>query len=128
MPRTTLEHVNLTVSNPAATAAWLQDVFGWRVRWEGAAMNGLGHTYHVGDDDTYVALYSPASPKANPETNYDTVGGLNHVAVVTDDLEAVEERVKAAGFDAHSHANYEPGRRFYFHDGDGIEYEVVSYA
>ena len=45
-----------------------------------------------------------------------------------DDLDAADERVRAAGFEPHSHADYEPGRRFYFHDADGIEWEVVSYA
>ena len=35
--------------------------------------------------------------------------------------------VVAAGLTPFSHADYEPGRRFYFLDPDGIEYEVVSY-
>lgn len=34
----------------------------------------------------------------------------------------------AAGFTPFNHGDYEPGRRFYFLDGDGIEYEIVSYA
>ncbi len=35
----------------------------------------------------------------------------------------------AAGLRAVSHADYEPGRRFYFlMTLDGIEYEVVSYS
>ena len=38
-----------------------------------------------------------------------------------------EAKVNKAGFKTHSHADYEPGRRFYFHDGDNIEFEVVSY-
>ena len=33
----------------------------------------------------------------------------------------------AAGLRSFSYADYEPGRRFYFLDPDGIEYEVVSY-
>ena len=36
--------------------------------------------------------------------------------------------VVEAGFKPINHADYEPGRRFYFHDHDGIEYEVVSYG
>jgi len=48
--------------------------------------------------------------------------------VVVDDLNLVEARVKKAGFVTHSHADYEPGRRFYFNDHDGIEIEVVSYS
>lgn len=47
---------------------------------------------------------------------------------VVDDLDATEKKVAAAGFEPHSHADYEPGRHFYFHDDDGIEFEVVSYA
>ncbi len=54
-------------------------------------------------------------------------GGLNHWAVVVDDLDAVEERVISEGFTPKSHADYEPGRRFYFYDNDGIEIEVVQY-
>jgi len=53
---------------------------------------------------------------------------LNHIGVQVDDLDATEARVIAAGLLPFSHADYEPGRRFYFLDPDGIEYEVVSYA
>ena len=35
--------------------------------------------------------------------------------------------VKDAGFEPHSHGDYEPGKRFYFDDENGIEFEVVSY-
>ena len=122
-----LEHVNITVTNPHATAAWLGRVFGWKMRWEGNAKDN-GYTCHVGEDDTYVALYARGTPEASDENSYTTTGGLNHWAVVVDDLDAVEERVKAEGFVPRSHGDYEPGRRFYFDDSDGIEVEVVSYA
>jgi len=55
------------------------------------------------------------------------VGGLNHIGVVVEDLDAVEAKVLAAGLKTTNHGDYEPGRRFYFHDHDGIEFEVVSY-
>jgi len=54
--------------------------------------------------------------------------GLNHIALVVDDLGAVEKRVRAEGLEPHNYGDYAPGRRFYFHDTDGVEYEVVSYA
>lgn len=127
MPAARLEHVNVTVTDPRATARWLARVFGWKTRWEGAAKNN-GYTVHVGEDATYVALYNPAAATDDPGTSYTTRGGLNHWAVVVDDLAATEARVRAEGFTPHSHADYEPGQRFYFHDGDGIEIEVVSYA
>ena len=55
------------------------------------------------------------------------MGGLNHIAVTVDDLDQTEAAIKAHGFETGNHGDYEPGRRFYFHDGDGIEYEVVKY-
>lgn len=123
----TLEHTNYTVSDPDRTAAWMCDVFGWHVRWSGAAISN-GRSVHVGDDHRYLALYTPGKPGKAQDDNYATVGGLNHVAVVTDDLDALEAKVRKAGFEPHSHADYEPGKRFYFHDADGIEYEVVAYG
>jgi len=44
------------------------------------------------------------------------------------DLDATEQKVLQAGFKTHNHGDYEPGRRFYFNDHDGVEYEIVSYA
>lgn len=126
MSGTVLEHVNVTVTDAHATAKWMQAVFGWRTRWQGASIHN-GHSVHVGGESSYVALYQPPATPAEGVDNYNTTGALNHVAVVVDDLDAVEARVKGAGFEAHSHADYEPGRRFYFHDADGVEYEVVSY-
>ena len=122
----TLEHTNFTVRNPQATAAWMQDVFGWKTRWEGPAIAG-GYTVHVGSTHTYLALYAPADPKPAGESSYDTIGGLNHVGVLVEDIDATEAKVRAAGFEPHNHADCEPGRRFYFDDDNGIEFEVVQY-
>lgn len=124
-----LEHVNITVADPSAAAAWLGTVFGWKVRWKGepGASIHAGTSWHVGGEADYVALYSPPNQTEPTAGSYYVHGGLNHIGVVVDDLDAAEARVKSAGFEPHSHADYEPGRRFYFHDHDGIEWEVVSY-
>lgn len=53
---------------------------------------------------------------------------LNHLGVLVDDLDDTERRVVSAGLTPFNHGDYEPGRRFYFFDPDGIEYEVISYA
>jgi catechol 2,3-dioxygenase-like lactoylglutathione lyase family enzyme len=127
MATSTLEHVNMTVSDPEKTASLLVALFDWRIRWHGPALNN-GTTFHVGGKDSYVALYSPPEAVGTNTDNYHVRGGLNHIGVVVADLDEVENRVRAAGFETLNHADYEPGRRFYFHDGDGIEYEVVSYA
>lgn len=118
-----LEHVNVTVADPRVIAARLCRLFGWRIRWQGAAMNG-GYTVHVGNDTSYVAVYAPAGPLPSRAAN----GRLNHIGVVVDDLAAAEAAVKAEGYTPYNHGDYEPGRRFYFDDDDGIEFEVVSYA
>jgi len=124
----TLEHINYSVQDAHKTAAWMKDVFGWHIRWEGSAMNGAGYTIHVGSKDRYVALYTHGTNHPSQENTYQTVRGLNHIGVVVEDLAATEAKVKAAGFEAFNHADYEPGARFYFFDQDQIEYEVVCYA
>lgn len=124
---TLLEHSNFTVPDPDQTAAWMCEVFGWTIRWSGAAIGG-GRSVHVGTDTHYLALYRPKRTPDRIDSSYDVIGGLNHIGLVVEDLDAAEARVKAAGFETHSHADYEPGRRFYFHDHDGIEYELVSYS
>jgi len=121
-----LEHTNLTVSDPHESAGALARIFGWHVRWEGEALLG-GHTVHIGTDDTYLALYTLGDPLPAATDNYGRIGGLNHIGIVVDDLDATEKRVEAEGLSTFSHADYEPGRRFYFNDRDGIEFEVVSY-
>ncbi len=122
-----LEHVNITVSDPQRAAALMEALFGWRIRWEGAAIHG-GYTVHVGNEDDYLAFYTPPAPITPAATSYGICGGLNHVALVVDDLDGTEARVREAGYMPVNHADYEPGRRFYFRDHDNIEYEIVSYA
>ena len=126
MTQARLEHVNITVEDPGKTADCLCMLFDWHIRWRGEAIHG-GETIHVGADDNYIAVYSKGDNGEAPDS-YSTVGGLNHIGVVVDDLEDAEKRVMKAGYMPHSHADYEPGRRFYFHDENGMEYEVVSYS
>jgi catechol 2,3-dioxygenase-like lactoylglutathione lyase family enzyme len=120
-----IEHVNVTVSDPERAARLMEAVFGWRVRWRGPSMNG-GRTVHVGSDRDYVALYAAKDAPAG-DAGFAKGRPLNHIGVEVDALDATEEKVIAAGLTPFSHGDYEPGRRFYFFDPDGIEYEVVSY-
>jgi catechol 2,3-dioxygenase-like lactoylglutathione lyase family enzyme len=125
-----LEHANITVGDPQRTAQMLTDLFGWHIRWQGAVQDGAGYSIHVGTQTSYLAIYAPkgASDLKKARRNYDTRGGLNHLGIVVDDLDAVQSRVEKQGYTIHNHADYEPGRRFYFLDEDGIEFEVISYA
>jgi catechol 2,3-dioxygenase-like lactoylglutathione lyase family enzyme len=122
-----LEHANITVTNPEDTAAWMVKIFGWHIRWQGDAIAG-GRTVHVGTQNDYIALYTPKDGPETAPSSYTTVGGLNHIGIVVDDLDAAEAAIKSHGFETKNHADYEPGRRFYFHDDDGVEYELVQYG
>lgn len=123
MPTGQLEHVNITVSDPERASALLQQLCGWRERWRGPSQLG-GWTIHVGGEIDYIAVYT----KGAPVERFGKGAPLNHVGLVVDDLDAAEAVVKAAGLVPFNHADYEPGRRFYFFDWDGIEFEIVSYG
>ena len=97
MPIGRLEHTNISVTDPDRCAALLIDLLGWEERWRGESKMG-GRSIHVGEKHDYIALYTG-----------------NHV---TGDF---------AKGNPLGHDDYEPGRRFYFFDWDGIEFEVVSY-
>ena len=57
MTHSFLEHVNVTVRDPKATAELYRDLFGWKIRWFGKGIHD-GDVYHVGDEKSYVAVYS----------------------------------------------------------------------
>ncbi len=117
-----LEHVNISVTDPKRLSDFLQKLCGWHVRWEGQSARG-GDVIHIGEETDYLALYT--SDKVTG--NFGKSAPLNHIGILVDDLAAAEKVVQAAGLIATNHDNYEPGRRFYFFDWDGIEFEVISY-
>jgi catechol 2,3-dioxygenase-like lactoylglutathione lyase family enzyme len=117
-----IEHANLTVSDIDRSSALFRKLLGWHERWRGPSRDG-GETIHVGDETAYLALYTDR----HPHGRYAKGQPLNHVGLLVDDLDAAEEVVTEAGLKPFGHDDYEPGRRFYFLDWDGIEFEVVSY-
>ena len=123
MPKGHLEHINITVSDIERSAALLEALMGWHIRWRGPSQLG-GETIHVGGEADYIAVYT----KGAAVDRFAKGVPLNHVGLVVDDLDAAEAVVRKAGLEPFNHADYEPGRRFYFFDWDGIEFEMVSYA
>jgi len=136
-----LEHANITVTNPDAIADALCQLFNWHIRWRGPAKDD-GYTVHVGSDTAYLALYKPKQLGSNQDNTSETLNGVrvespfdhttvahvNHLGIVVENLDEVEKKVFALGFDTYNHGDYEPGRRFYFMLGEGLETEVVSYT
>ena len=127
MTAAALEHINVTVTDADKMASLLCRLFDWQIRWRGPGIDD-GYSIHVGTEHAYLAVYSMNSPQTSSIAKHAQVGGLNHVGVVVDDLDAMEKRVIEEGFTTHSHADYEPGRRFYFTGPDNVEFEVVSYG
>ena len=126
MTATLLEHINITVSDPKASAAKLCKLFDWHIRWEGPAMND-GYTVHVGSDTQYLALYAPPSPikKINDDK---AINMLNHIAINVEDLETVKTKAAALGYAPFNDRQYLDNQKsFYFLDDDGIEFEIVNY-
>ncbi|MGB0906042.1 MAG: VOC family protein [Maricaulaceae bacterium] len=121
MHHANIEHINVSVSNAQHTAVELCKIFDWHIRWSGKNYQDRD-VFHIGTKASYIAIV------AKPPDNERSTSELNHIGIVVDDLEAIENRVLAAGYKTHSHGDYEPGRRFYYHDHNGIEYEIVSYA
>lgn len=126
MAKVSIEHVNITVSNPEASAEMLCALFDWNIRWQGSAQMG-GRTIHVGSDDFYIAVYAPLDGDG-ATCGHRKGEPLNHIGFQVEDLDETERRVIALGLTPFSHGDYHPGRRFYFFDRDGIEYEILSYA
>ena len=119
-----IEHVNLTVSNLARSLEFYRRLFGWDVRWQGTTTGGTPAA-HLGDERCYIALFE--APKAGRwAIDYEAVG-FNHFGVVVDDIEIMKQRLDELGAEHGDEQDYEPGRRIYFTDPDGIEVELVQY-
>ncbi len=124
MRTTFIEHVNLTVADPARSAG--ADDRGLRLAHPLARPGARRRR----DDPRrrralLHRLLSGRGPWRGPWAKGEP---LNHVALGVEDLDAIERRVAAAGLRPFGHGDYAPGRRFYFLDHDGIEFEIVSYA
>ena len=126
MPIGTIEHANLSVTQPQRSANLFKALFGWEERWRGPSQSG-GETIHVGEPHngaSYIALFTGDHVKGE----FSKGQPLNHIGLVVDDLVSAQDVVTQAGLKPFGHDNYEPGERFYFFDWDGIEFEVVHYA
>ena len=124
-----LEHINLVVDDIPAMLKFYQAAFPhWKVRtsgsgdWYGKPRNWL----HFGDDYQYIAL-SDNGVGENRDLSGHQIG-LAHFAYVTDNIDAVINRLTAAGFPVAKQGAEEPHRKnIYFFDPAGFEVEFVEY-
>ena len=121
-----LEHVNVTVSDVERSAEFYCELLGVRVRWRGKNTSGAD-AVHVGDDQSYVAFFQ-GDGDGNGRTPPDyTSVGLNHFGFVVNSLDDAKRTLANFGLTPHAEQDYEPGRRIYFFDHDGVEVELVEY-
>ncbi len=124
-----LEHLNLVVRDIPETLVFYKAAFPhWRTRSRGQAeWYGVERKWvHFGDDYQYLAL----SDNGEAE-NRDLAGhqvGLAHFAYVTNDINAVIERLVDAGYEIDKQGPENPYRKnVYFIDPAGFEVEFVEY-
>ena len=122
-----MEHANLHVRHFDDAVRFLQTAFpDFRIRSE-SLRDGL-RWMHIGTDDTYIALNETQSGNADVKEPYDNNPGVNHLGYEVDDVDALRERLAAAGFKDSTYPNNHPYRkRVYFYDADGNDWEFVQY-
>jgi catechol 2,3-dioxygenase-like lactoylglutathione lyase family enzyme len=123
-----LEHANLLVRDVGATIRFLQTAFPeFRIRFDARLSDGTGWM-HIGTDETYIALAQSTVEPENRWQPYAGVPGVNHLAYVVDDVETLQKRLKAAGYQDSTPVNNHPYRkRIYFFDSDGNDWEFIQY-
>ena len=121
-----LEHANIHVRYFDDAVRFIRTAFPeFRVRSE-AVRDGM-RWMHIGDDDTYIAL-NETTREAPDTVPYDGKTGINHLGYEVDDVDALRDRLAAAGFRESTYPNSHPHRkRIYFYDSDGNDWEFVQY-
>jgi catechol 2,3-dioxygenase-like lactoylglutathione lyase family enzyme len=124
-----LEHANLCVRDVDEALRFVQTAFpGFSVRGEGRTLEGA-RWVHVGTDETYLALTQARAEAPEPWVPYAGRPGTNHLGYEVDDVEALRERLAAAGYRDSTVPNAHPHRRrVYFHDREGNDWEFVQYT
>src|SRR4051812_43999439 len=88
-----LDHANLIVRDIDETIRFLQTALpDFRVRGRGDGW------VHVGTNDAYLALNEATRDGAEPWVPYDGAPGLNHLGFEVDDVDALRDRLRAAGY------------------------------
>ena len=124
-----LEHVNLVVDDLPAMLDFYQAAFPhWRVRTRGSGdWYGKPREWvHFGDDYQYLAFSDNGEGRNRDLAGHDI--GLAHFAFVTNDIEQLIKRLRAAGYPVAKNGADEPWRKnVYFIDPAGFEVEFVEY-
>ncbi len=122
-----IEHANMIVRDIDAMAQFLSTAFpDFEVRQD--AGDGDDRWVHIGTEDTYIALNQAREEPAERWRPYRGIPGVNHLGWEVDDVDALRERMRHAGYrDSTVPNNHPHRRRVYFYDPDGNDWEFVQY-
>jgi catechol 2,3-dioxygenase-like lactoylglutathione lyase family enzyme len=122
-----LEHANLHVRYFDEAVKFLKTAFpDFQVRSE-SVRDGL-RWMHIGTHESYIALNETRDERSEHWAPYSGKPGVNHLGYEVDDVDAVRDRLSAAGFKDSTYPNNHPHRkRVYFYDADGNDWEFVQY-
>ncbi len=99
----------------------------FRIRHDATVQDGT-RWVHIGTDETYIALNQTTAEPGTRWTPYEGMPGVNHLAYEVDDVEALRDRLKSAGYKDSTVPNAHPYRkRVYFNDPEGNDWEFVQY-
>ena len=120
-----LEHANITVNDLQEAIKFFQTAFPhFKIRGGG---NDTREWFHLGDDDTYIAINQALKTDLKTGNSYDTMG-INHLGFVVQDVEEVTHRLLSKGYKRDYPKQVEQFRiRDYFADADGNQFEFVQY-
>ncbi|MGB5334996.1 MAG: VOC family protein [Woeseiaceae bacterium] len=122
-----LEHANLHVRHFDDAVRFLSAAFPeFKVRSE--SVEDDLRWMHIGTDETYIALSETMQDPDPHSAPYSGKPRVNHLGYEVDDVDALRERLSAAGFEEKTIPNNHPHRkRIYFNDADGNDWEFVQY-
>lgn len=123
-----LEHANVCVRDIDAMIRFLLTAApDFCIRADRADPDG-SRWVHVGTDDSYIVLSQAKSSPENPWRPYSGLPGVNHLGCEVNDVQALHQRMLAAGYRESTVPNAHPHRRrVYFLDPEGNDWEFVQY-
>ena len=119
-----IEHANICVTDLKASTEFYCRLFNFKLSWEGLTDSGR-RAAHVRNGDTYLSLFEAGTEGRAPLGYH--AAGYNHVGFEVNDLDSYRQRLKEMEVPLKGEEDYDPGRRLYFYDPDGIEIELVEY-
>ena len=127
MPKYSYDHAHIISPDPEAAAAFFVDKFGATIKNRGTAPDGTAMVsvdFHGSNIFLKGRAQKPTVQAPPPGSTY----GLEHLGIITDDLDAAVKELKAKGVKfTQDITNFRPGIRISFLLGpDGTLFELLE--